>query len=600
MRDNFGYDEGTPIQTIGDFHLWQRIITCCRGYGYHIAAAIFLSLLITGATLALPYLIKNGIDLYITATELSAEQRLSGLGRIGIIFCLLSFVVFFITFIQLVMLEWIGQSIMHQIRHNLFMHIIGLDLSFLDKQPTGRIVTRLTNDIQNMHEMFTSVMVTLFNDILRLAGILVVLFMINTRLALVMTIFTPLSLLITIIFSRLARERFRAIRSQLSKLNTFIQESVSGIAIIQLFNRQRETAVRFSALSNEYLKRTLSQIRLFGIFMPMTELLSGCAIALILWYGGREIIGYRLTLGELAAFLGYMRLFFQPLRELSQKYSIVQAALASAERIFTMLDIDRTIKDPEDAQSLADRGGRIDFNDVCFSYEDNKQIINTLNLTILPGETIAVVGTTGSGKTTLISLLLRFYEPQQGRISIDHTDIKQLSLNDLRQKVGVVLQDVFILDDSLLANIVLNSARTRADVEQILQTTGLTDVVKKLPDGLDTRIGEGGHELSTGEKQLLSFCRALCRDPAILVLDEATASIDPVTESILEKAVADSFKNRTSIVIAHRLSTIRRADRIIVMNQGQIVEQGSHNELLHQDGLYAEMIRNDLLSQPEE
>ena len=591
---NFGYSEKDRSASLGDIHLWHRIIKKSSRYVRAIAAAVLLSLIVTGATLAIPYLMKSAIDLFITADQLSSSLRLAGITRIALQFLALILLIFAVTFVQVVLLEWVGQSVMHRIRLELFRHMLDLDLAFLETQPTGRLVTRLTNDVQNMHEMFTSVMVTLFNDILRLVGILVVLLFINVRLALLMMIFVPLSLVVTVVFAKLAREKFRDIRSQLSRINSFIQESVSGITIIQLFGRQTAIKNQFSALSQEYLQRTLRQIRLFAAFMPLTELLSSTAIGVILWYGGTEIIGRNLTIGELVAFLAYMRLFFQPLRELSQKYSIVQSALASAERIFTMLDRERQIREASSPVSLDDIQGQLSFDNLTFGYEDDKPVLHDLSLTVEPGKTVAIVGTTGSGKSTLISLLMRFYEPQQGTISIDGVTIDKLGLKELRTTIGVILQDVFILQDTLLANIVMDSGCSREYVLDVLQQTGMSRFLDLLPNGLETIIGEGGHELSTGEKQLLSFARVLCRNPKILILDEATAFIDSVTEDILEQAIADSFSGKTSIIIAHRLSTIRRADHIIVMDHGRIIEQGSHAELLARSGQYAEMIKLDL------
>lgn len=592
MRD-FGYMEKGQKSSFYDFTLWLRILQNSRGYKSAITIAVVLSLGVTAAALALPYLIKTGIDLYITASSLVLEERYNGLGRIGLTYCVLIAIGFGLTFIQVVLLEWVGQSVMHRIRQQLFSHILDLDLHFLSKQPTGRLVTRLTNDVQNMYEMFTSVLVTLFNDILRLIGILIVLFMINVRLALVMSLFVPVALIMTIVFSQVAREKFRAIRSQLSRLNTFVQESVSGITIIQLFGRQQTWFEKFNVLSGEYLNRTLKQIRLFAAFMPLTEMMSWTATALILLYGGSQIIGQTLTIGEMVAFIAYMRLFFQPLRELSQKYSIVQSALASAERIFDMLDTKRDIVEPDMPVTLSPIRGDLVFNNISFGYEQEQPIIKDLSLSIAAGETIAIVGPTGSGKTTLISLLLRFYDPQHGTITIDGQDIANLHLNNLRQIVGVILQDVLILDDTLLENIGMESGCSRSQITEILEQSAMTPFVAKLENGLDTMLGEGGRELSSGEKQLLSFARALCRNPAILILDEATAFIDSETESILEKAI-EQLEKRTSIIIAHRLSTIRRADRILVMDKGRIVEQGSHDELLQKNGHYAKLVHIDL------
>jgi len=593
MRD-FGYSEKGQQGSLSDFHLWKRILQFSAPYWLGLGSAVFLSILITWATLTLPHLVQTAIDQHITARDLPTLTRIAGLADTARLYALIIFGVFLASFCQIMVLEWVGQSVMHTVRQHLFRHLLHLDLRFFNDNPTGRLVTRLTNDIQNMNEMFTSVIVTLFNDLLRLGGILILLFWMNPRLAAVMSVFVPISLLITILFARLARERFRAIRIQLVRLNSFLSENLAGISIIQLFGRQETNRQAYEQLSEGYLQRTLNQIRLFGTFMPLTEFLSSAAIALILWYGGGEVLQKRLTLGELVAFISYMRLFFQPLRELSQKYSVVQSAMASAERIFQLLDTRSAILEPPQPEQLTGTEGRLEFQGIGFGYQQDNLVLHDVSLCLYPGQTVALVGTTGSGKTTLVNLLLRFYDPQQGRILIDDTDITGLNLQELRTVVGVILQDVFILQDSLFANIVMDTGRSREDVQKILDQTGMNRFVDKLPSGLDTIIGEGGMELSTGEKQLLSFARVLCRNPVILVLDEATAAIDTESENILEQAVADSFKGRTSLVIAHRLSTVRRADHIVVMAHGRIVEQGSHEELLEKNGHYAMLVAMDL------
>jgi len=591
---NFGYVEEGWSGSLKEHHIWRRILRYSAKHVLGLSGAVVLSLLVTAASLALPRLMQTCIDNYITPVNLPLASRIDGLTMAAVIYGAMVGTVFLAGFLQVVVLERIGQSIMHTLRRELFAHLLRLDLAFFNKYAVGRLVTRLTNDIQNMHEMFTSVMVTLFNDFLKLAGILVILFTMNFRLALLMALFVPVSIGITIIFSRLAREKFRAIRRQVARLNSFLQESISGLTIIQLFEREEDSFRTFGELSDSYLQRTLDQIKLFGTFMPLTELMSAVAVALIVWYGGGEIIRQQLTLGELVAFLSYMRLFFQPMRELSQKYSIVQSALASAERIFDLLDMKMSVRSPDRPAELQHIQGAIEFERVTFGYEEDSQVVKDISLAIRPGETVAVVGSTGVGKSTLINLLIRFYDPQQGRILLDGIDIREYDIQDLRTIIGVIMQDVFILPDSLFANIVLETGASRKRVMEIIGKTGMESFVAGLPAGLDTMIGEGNLELSAGEKQLLSFARVLCRDPAILILDEATASIDTATENILEQTIAVSFENRTSLVIAHRLSTIRRADRILVMEGGRIIEQGTHAELMERQGMYYNLVRLDL------
>ncbi|MGI6657458.1 MAG: ABC transporter ATP-binding protein [Desulfobulbus sp.] len=592
---NFGYMEKGQSEGLGDIRLWRRILGYCSGRIGPITVALLLSLAVTAAALILPRLMQLGIDGYIIADALPTAERLSGLGRIALWFGLLAGGGFLAGFFQVLLLEWIGQGIMHRLRQELFTHLLTLELDFFHRQPAGRLVTRLTNDIQNLHEMFTSVLVILFNDGLKMMGIFVFLFLMNRYLALVMAIFIPLALLMTIVFSRLARERFRALRAQLSRLNSFWAESLAGIDVIQCFGVHARSSERQQGLGQEYRQRALAQIRLFAVFMPMIDLLGSGAVALIIWHGGGEVLRGQLTIGELAAFLLYMRLFFQPLRELSQKYSIVQAAMASAERIFQTLDIRPGMALPpsEPAPIFPATGGEIVLRNVVFSYSPEEPVLRGIDLRIAPGETVALVGGTGAGKSTLVSLLIRLYDPVSGSILLDGRDLREIPLPLLRQRIGLVIQELFFLPETVRANIVLDLPVDEQRLEDILARTGLERFIASLPQGLDTRIGDGARQLSMGEKQLLAFVRALYRDPAVLILDEATASVDTEAENLLEQALDEGFRGRTSLVIAHRLSTIRRVDRILVMDQGRIVEEGSHESLMAQNSLYRSLVRLD-------
>ncbi len=588
MQHDYGYFEEGKISGFGDYRLWRRILGFVGPQWPGAFVAVLLALVVTGAGLALPYLVGLGVDRFITGgAELGEAGRFAGLLSLALPFGLLVAVNFGANLLQVLLLEWTGQRVMHRMRQNLFGHLLGLDLGFFSRHPVGRLVTRLTNDIQNMHEMFTSVVVTLFNDALKLAAILGVLFWLNWRLALVMCLLLPLLVWNTVWFSRLARDAFRAIRSRLSGINSFLQETLSGMAVVQLFGQQRQVKERFEQLSAAYLEKNVYQIKVFGLFMPVVDVLGSTAVGLIVWYGGGEILAGRMSIGVLVSFLYYMRLFFQPLREISQKYSIVQSAMASAERIFELLDTKSGLPLVARPAQPPAVDGKIAFESVTFGYDPAQPVLRDFSLGIAPGETVAVVGATGSGKTTVISLLERFHDPQAGRVTLDGRDLRDLEPVWLRRRIGLVMQDVFIVPGSVRENILLDRELSDQEIDTILLAACLDRVVARLPEGLDTRIGEGGMELSAGERQLLALARVLARDPRILVLDEATSSVDSETEAAIEKAIEATLAGRTSIVIAHRLSTIRRAHRIVVMAEGRIVEEGSHAELMARAGLYA-------------
>lgn len=596
MQHSYGYFEEDHLGQIGNVGLWRRLLIFVAPYWKWVSLAVFLSLIVTAASLALPRLIQLAMDEYILQTRLSIDQRVSGLLHLSLIFCGIILIGFVANFLQVIVLEWAGQKIMHAMRQNLFVHLQRLNLSFFNAHPVGKLVTRLTNDIQNMYEMFTSVIVTLFNDGLKLIGIMAILFWMNWRLTLLLSIILPIMLIITLWFGRLARDAFRKIRTNLARINAFIQEAVSGITIIQLFLREQDTLDRFTDLNRIYYRSTIYQIHIFGLFIPLIEVMGSVTMALIIWYGGREIIQDHMTLGILTAFISYMRLFFQPIRELSQKYSIVQSAMASAERIFQLLETRDILPVRSDPVVLNDLQGAIEFSNVTFEYDPGHPILRDLSFRVEPGETLALVGATGSGKTTIINLLERFYDPGEGDIKLDGISLKNFDPHWLREQIGLVMQDVFVVPGSVRENILLNLEADDDQLERLVQLSQLSALVNRLPNGLATRIGEGGMDLSAGQKQLLAFARVLARDPSILVLDEATANVDSETEMLIEQAIQAALANRTSIVIAHRLSTIKRADRILVMDHGTIVEQGTHRELMAQKGVYYHLqsLQNDL------
>ncbi|NOR10851.1 MAG: ATP-binding cassette domain-containing protein [Desulfovibrionaceae bacterium] len=586
MRYGYGYFEEDHLGQVADTGLWRRIIAYSWPHRIKLAGAIALSFVVIGASLALPYLVRFGIDNYIVNTSIATAEAMSGLGKLASIFISAVILGFIANFFQVVILEWTGQTIMHQMRQQLFSHMVQLDLTFFHNNPSGKLVTRLTNDIQNMHEMFTSVIVTLFNDSIKLVGILSILFWMNWRLALILSLLLPLITVNTLWFSRLARDAFRTIRTQIARINAYLQESISGVAVIQLFLRESDTYTKFKELNNAYLRSNLYQIKIFALFMPAIELFSAISTGCIIWYGGGQIIQQHMTIGDLAAFIAYMRLFFQPIRELSQKYSIVQSAMASAERIFQLLDTPSLVSTENAKKGTADIQGNVIFHKVHFGYDAGQSVLQDLSFTVLPGQTLAIVGATGSGKSTIVNLLERFYEPDQGKIFIDGQDIRTLDTLWLRQQIGLVMQDVLIIAGTIRENILLDREMEDAEFNEVIDKAQLSHLIQQLPDGLDTKIGEGGVDLSSGQKQLLTFARVLARNPKLLILDEATSSVDSATEILIDRAIRSTLANRTSIVIAHRLSTIRSADNILVMEQGTIVEQGSHTELMRKGGLY--------------
>jgi len=451
----------------------------------------------------------------------------------------------------------------------------------------GRLLTRVTNDVENLNEMFKSVIVTVFKDFFILTGIIAVLLYLNWRLALVCFSLLPFIFALTLIFSSLAREAFRELRAKVAKINALLQEHIKGMHLIQLFATEDYHRKSFAQTNHENYLAGMKQIRVFAVFMPVMELFSAFAVALLLWYGGGKVISEQLTLGALVAFISYIQMFFKPIRDISEKYNIMQSAMASMERIFEFMDHREEMPEPDIPLKPATVKGHLQFRNIFFGYSKDRPVLYDVSLEVKPGEMVAIVGVTGAGKTTLVNLAERFYDPDKGQVLLDGVDIRCWPIKELRKSLGLVMQDVFIFSGTLLENITLgNPEIDDSVVETSLRNANAVALVRKFPKGISQEIGEEGANLSAGERQLLSFARALACSPKVLILDEATSSVDPETERLIQKAIFTITKRRTSLVVAHRLSTIQNADRIIVMHRGRIAEQGTHEELMMRKGIY--------------
>jgi ATP-binding cassette subfamily B multidrug efflux pump len=513
-------------------------------------------------------------------------RDVEGVLRISLLVVFILVANFGLNFLQVYAMELAGQRMMHGLRMKVFSHLQNLSISFFDKNPVGRLVTRLTNDIQNVHEMFTSILINLFKDILLLVGIIFLLLYLNRELALVSFSILPLIFITTLFFSRQARDVFRQIRLKIAQMNAFLQENLSGIKVVQLFQREKENARRFQQINEGHYLANMKQIKIYALFVPLTEILSSGAIGLVLWYGGGKVIQELISIGALVAFLSYIRMFFQPIRDLSEKYNILQSAMASLERIFSLLDRHEKISEPLFPKK-GEIKGNIEYHGVSFSYDGEEKVLKEVSFSVHEGETIAIVGATGAGKTSLLNLLERFYEVKEGVILLDGIDIRERDVSHLRSHIGLVMQDTFLFSGDVEENICLRDRTMDGErVREVARVVNAEKMIQRLPNGYHTLIGEGGETLSSGEKQLLAFARALYIDPKILILDEATSHVDPETERLIQEGLARLLKGRTAIVIAHRLSTIQHADQIVVLHKGRVREIGTHAELMARRGLY--------------
>ena len=650
MHPDYGYFEETRLGKPYDVKLLRRLLPFVQPYKLIILWSILLVIGITALDLALPYVTKVAIDRYIvpqtTAPQKAldrndgprarylkvdlenARQRgivqkystlfriegqaafisfeelarleksdlkmlrrkdLGGLAKMAAIFLAIVFFNFILNFTQKLIMEYSGHMIMHDLRMKLFIHIQNLAIEFFTRNPVGRLVTRVTNDVQNMHELFTSIISLVFKDCFLLVGIASVMLILNWKLAMVSFTVLPVVIFASAKFSVKARDVFRTLRIKIAEINTRFAETIEGIRVIQLLGQEAKNYRKFSRLNHENYLAGMRQIHVLAVFMPIIELLGVTATALVIFYGGSRVLNDTLSLGTLVAYISYIRMFFRPIRDLAEKYNILQNAMSSAERILLILDTENTLPKPplQSGPPALDRIREIKLENVSFSYIGDERVLKDITLQIRAGETVAVVGPTGAGKTTLVNLMPRFYDPTAGRILINDIDIRKFDSAVFRDRMALVMQEPFLFSGTIRQNIFEKPDHTTDEsVQQIIDAANCRALIQRLPDGLETVLTGGGTSISSGERQLISIARAFARNPQLILFDEATSYIDSQTELWIQQALEKLMKNRTAMIIAHRLSTVRHVDRIIVLNRGRIIESGAHTELMDRQGFY--------------
>ncbi len=596
MPDSHQEDE--IIGKAYDSRLMRRLMEYLRPY-WRMTLFALITTLLYGMLQAIPaYLMKVEVDRYLDPTHgqnlpavlahFLSRNPAVGIAQIAFALFLPAVVLsFLLEFSQSFAMQLVGQKVMYDLRKQLFLHLQRLELAFFDRNPVGRLVTRVTTDVDVLNDLFSSGVVAIFGDFFTLLSIMIVMLAVNWKLALLTFAVLPAIVLITAAFRKAVRNSYRRIRTAIARINAYLQEHVTGMAVLQLFNREDRSFDEFEATNRAHMEAYKDSILAYGLFYPAVELVGFIAVAIILYMGGGMALRGAVSVGTAIAFIQYSQRFFRPIQDLSDKYNLLQAAMASSERIFKLLDTPVTIMDPPRPRPLTHPQGQVEFQKVGFAYKDDHKVLDNISFAIEPGETVAVVGHTGAGKTTLTNLLLRFYEVQEGSITFDGIDIRELRLGDLRRNFGIVLQDPFLFSGTIASNIRLGTEEiTDGQVRAAAQQVKLHEFIESLPAGFDEPVRERGATLSVGQKQLLSFARALAHNPRILILDEATSSVDPETEHLLREGMRRLVENRTSLVIAHRLSTIQNASKIVVMHKGRVREVGTHQDLLDQRGIY--------------
>lgn len=574
-------DDDPTLPKSYDWKLAVRLVRYVRPHLSAVAAAFALIVLMAALDLVGPYLTKVAIDQHI------AKGDVAGLLRIALLYLLTLLAALAVRYGQTVILQTTGQKVMQDMRAEIFSHLQKLHVAYFDRHPVGRLMTRVTTDVDAVNELFTSGLVTVFGDLFTLFGIMGVMLALDWRLALVTFAVLPLFFGVTDWFRRGARESFRETRKWVARIGAFLQENLSGMSVLQLYGREARNGREFAQINRAHADANMRALFYYAVFYPAIELLAVLAIALILIHGGGRVLVGGLTLGALVAFIQYSERFWRPISDLSEKFNILQAAMASAERIFGLLDTKVEIVAPAAPAALPAVAGRVAFENVWFSYSgDEPWVLSDISFAVAPGRSVALVGATGAGKTSIISLLLRFYDAQKGRLTLDQTDVRDLDPKRLRAALALVLQDVHLFSGTIASNVRLGSSIGDDRVRAAVQAVGADRFVEALPRGYDTEVKERGATLSVGEKQLLSFARALAHDPRVLILDEATSSVDTETEQLIQKGLRVLLRGRTAIVIAHRLSTIQHVDEILVLHKGRIRERGTHQQLLAARGLY--------------